>query len=157
MPARAEREFRRAGKPAPPPPAPRAMRWHGRVGLILLSVLLLSLSFAPFSQFYLAWVGLVPFLLMVRSARSQRGAFFGGWLAGILFFTTNMWWLAYVTLPGMIALMFILGLYWAVAAVIVRGAGLLGEEWLRGAVAGWWSRAKAADAASSTPPPHYST
>src|SRR5205823_5679251 len=105
MAARAQREFRRAGKPAPALPPPRGMRWQGRVGLIVLSVLLLSLSFAPFSQFYLAWVGLVPFLLMLRSTRSQRAAFFWGWLAGIIFFAANMWWLAYVTGPGMVALM----------------------------------------------------
>jgi apolipoprotein N-acyltransferase len=91
-------------------------------------VLLLSLSFAPFGQFYLAWVGLVPWLLVVRETRSQRAAFLWGWLAGIVFFTANMWWLAYVTGPGLVALMVVLGLYWGVAAVLLRGAGLLTAE-----------------------------
>jgi apolipoprotein N-acyltransferase len=98
------------------------------VGLILLTVLLLSLSFAPFGQFYLAWVGLVPWLLVVRSSRSQRAAFLWGWLVGILFFTANMWWLAYVTGPGMVGLMIMCGLYWALAALVIRGAGLLRAE-----------------------------
>lgn len=125
MPVRAEREFRRAGKPVPAPPQHAGTRWHTKLGLILLTILLLSLSFAPFGQFYLAWVGLVPWLLVVRSHKSQRAAFLWGWLAGILFFTANMWWLARVTGPGMVALMFLLGLFWAVAAVVIRGLELL--------------------------------
>jgi apolipoprotein N-acyltransferase len=128
MSARARREFRRAGKPVTEPEPPRGMRWHTKLGLIGLTVLLLSLSFAPFGQFYLAWVGLVPWLMVVRAMKSQRAAFFWGWLAGIAFFVANMWWLAYVTGPGMAALMVILGAYWALAAVVIRGAGLLRDE-----------------------------
>lgn len=101
------------------------MQWYSKFGLILLTVLLLSLSFAPFSQFYLAWVGLVPWLLVVRAAGSQRAAFLWSWVAGGIFFTANMWWLAYVSAPGTVALMIVLGLYWGAAAVIIRGAGLL--------------------------------
>ena len=137
MPKRAEREFRRAGKKAPEPQPPAGMPWYTKLGLILLTVLLLSLSFAPFGQFYLAWVGLVPWLLMVRETKSQRGAFLWSWLAGVLFFIANMWWLAMVTAPGMVALMVLLGLYWAVAAVVIRGAGLLSERWLDRAVPAW--------------------
>ena len=125
MSSRAQREFRRAGKPAPEPRADEGVRWYGKLGLILLTVVLLSLSFAPFAQFYLAWVGLVPWLMLVRSTRSQWAAFLWGWLAGALFFTANMWWLVYVTGPGMVALMVVLGLYWGMAAVLIRGARLL--------------------------------
>lgn len=125
MPARAQRDFRRAGARAAQPGPTAGVRWPGKIGLILLTVLLLSLSFAPFAQFYLAWVGLVPWLFLVRSTRSQRAAFLWSWLAGVLFFTANMWWLAYVTGPGMVALMVVLGLYWGLTAVVIRGAGLL--------------------------------
>ena len=115
------------------------MRWYTRLGLILLTVLLLSLSFAPFGQFYLAWIGLAPWLLVVRGLKTQRAAFLWGWGAGIMFFTANMWWLVLVTGPGMVALMFLLGLYWAVTAVIIRAAGFLSDEWLGGLVRGWWN------------------
>ena len=128
MPARANRDFLRAGARAAQPEPPAGVRWPGKVGLILLTVLLLSLSFAPFAQFYLAWVGLVPWLFLVRSTRSPWAAFLWSWLAGVLFFTANMWWLAYVTGPGMVALMVVLGLYWGAAAVVIRGAGLLRRE-----------------------------
>src|SRR4051812_94625 len=106
--------FRRAGEVAPPAPAPRGERWFAKLALLLLSIALLTFSFAPFGQFYLAWVGLVPWLLVLRRVHSQRAAFLWSWLAGILFFTANMWWLAYVTGPGLVALMLLLGLYWAV-------------------------------------------
>ena len=40
----------------------------------------------PTGQFYLAWIGLAPWLLVVRGAKSNRAAFFWSWLAGTLFF-----------------------------------------------------------------------
>ena len=118
-------DFRRAGVASPTSPRPLADRWYGKLGLLLLGVGLLTLSFAPLGQFYLAWVGLVPWLLVVRRVRSQRSAFLWSWLAGVIFFTANMWWLWNVTGPGMVALMVMLGLYWGVAALVIRGAGLL--------------------------------
>src|ERR1700712_3174308 len=56
------------------------------VGLLLLGTLLLTLSFAPIGQFYLAWVGLVPWLLVIRKTRNARTAFLWSWLAGLMFF-----------------------------------------------------------------------
>jgi apolipoprotein N-acyltransferase len=106
---------------------PASDRWYGKLGLLLVTVLLLTLAFAPMGQFYLAWVGLVPWLLVLRRLKSQRAAFLWSWLAGVIFFTANMWWLWNVTGPGMAALMVVLGLYWGAAAVVLRGATLLGE------------------------------
>jgi len=144
MHRRAKGEFRRAGtskgragayKDTPGLPAsagsglsPASDRWYGKLGLLLVTVLLLTLAFAPIAQFYLAWVGLVPWLLVLRRLKSQRAAFLWSWLAGVIFFTANMWWLWNVTGPGMAALMVVLGLYWGAAAVVIRGAGLLEEE-----------------------------
>jgi apolipoprotein N-acyltransferase len=99
--------------------------WWWKPGLLLLSVVLLTLSFAPFGQFYLAWVAMVPWLIVLRHCRSARGAFFWSWLGGVVFFSLNMWWLAYVTGPGMAALILWLGVYWGVAGAIIYGAGLL--------------------------------
>ena len=69
-----------------------------------IEVLLLSLAFAPVFQFYLAWVGLVPWLLVVASARTWRNAFVWGFLGGWMFFLVNMWWLWSVSPPGLFAL-----------------------------------------------------
>jgi apolipoprotein N-acyltransferase len=99
--------------------------WYGRLSLLLLSVAMLTLAFAPFGQVYFAWVGLVPWLMVLRRVRSQWKAFLWFWLAGVIFFIANMWWLVYVTAPGMVALMAMLGAYWGVAAVLIRGLRLL--------------------------------
>jgi apolipoprotein N-acyltransferase len=125
MAKRSELDYRRAGVSLPKAPKPLGDRWLAKLTLILLGVALLTFSFAPFNQFYLSWVGLVPWLLMLSRVRSQRAAFLWGWLSGVLFFTANMWWLAYVTGPGLVALMLMLGLYWALAALLIRGAGLV--------------------------------
>ncbi len=102
-----------------------AGKWHGRILLLLAGVALLTAAFAPVGQFYLAWIGLVPWLLVVANCKSYRSAFLWSWLAGTLFFIANMWWMAYVTLPGMIALMGLLGIFWGYAGVIIRGGRLL--------------------------------
>lgn len=91
----------------------------------LATVAMLSLSYAPVKQFYLAWVALVPFLLVVARARSKKAAFFWSWLTGILFFSVNMWWIGYVTIPGAIALMFYMGLWFGLVGLALRGAGVL--------------------------------
>jgi apolipoprotein N-acyltransferase len=95
---------------------------------LLLTVVLLSLSFAPFAQFYLAWIALAPWLVLISRCKTQKSAFLWSWLAGTLFFLANMWWLIGVTAPGMIALTIYCGIYWALAALIIRGAKLLDSE-----------------------------
>jgi apolipoprotein N-acyltransferase len=92
------------------------------------SIVMLTLAFAPVGQFYLAWIGLAPWLVCVAEARSQKSAFFWSWIAGTLFFIANMWWMASISWPGMLALLTVCGVFWAVAALVIRGAGLLGER-----------------------------
>src|SRR5436305_975612 len=53
---------------------PLTRRWSGRLLLVATGALLLFLSFAPYGQFYLAWVGLVPWLLVVATRDSHRAA-----------------------------------------------------------------------------------
>lgn len=100
--------------------APFTQRWYGRLSLLLLSTLLLTLAYAPISQFYLAWIGLVPWLIVIARCQSYKAAVFWGWLGGTMFFVANMWWMKYVTFPGMIGLMSILAAYWGVMGAIVR-------------------------------------
>jgi apolipoprotein N-acyltransferase len=101
------------------------LTWRGRLLLALATVAMLSLAYAPLKQFYFAWVGLVPWLVMVARAKSKKQAFFWSWLTGILFFSVNLWWIGYVTIPGAIALMFYMGLWFALVALVLRGARLL--------------------------------
>ena len=118
----------RAAAPPSPDMVPFLSRPYGKPLTLLLSVLLLTLSFAPTKQFYLAWVGLVPWFCVLQACTSQRRAFLWSWLGGTLFFIANMWWLAFVTVPGMLALVIYLGLYWGLAGVIVRGFGWMNSR-----------------------------
>jgi apolipoprotein N-acyltransferase len=114
--------------PAPKPAAVARSfpdRWWGKLLLLLATIVLLDLAFAPFKQFYLAYVALVPWLIVVRHCRSAFTAFWWSWLGGVMFFSANMWWLAYVTGPGMAALFAVVALYWAVPGAIIRGTKLL--------------------------------
>jgi apolipoprotein N-acyltransferase len=116
-------QFRRAGvEPVPDEPT-FASRWYGRIALCLSTGILCNAAFPPVSQFYLAWIALVPWLLVLRTCRSQKAAFFWSWLAGF-FFSTGFWWLWGVTRIGTPVLFCILGLYWGFTGLILRGAGV---------------------------------
>jgi apolipoprotein N-acyltransferase len=101
---------------------------RGRIALLMCSAILLALAFAPYGQFYLAWIGLVPWLLVVASCRSQRSAFIYGWLGGVFYFIANLSYLLMNTIPGTIALSMYLALFWGTAAVLIRGGGLLRDR-----------------------------
>jgi apolipoprotein N-acyltransferase len=88
--------------------------------MVLLSAVLLTLSFAPLGQFYLAWIGLAPLLIVVSRARTVRAAFFWGWLGGTIFFLLNLAYLLLVTIPGALVLPPYLALYWGLAAATIR-------------------------------------
>ncbi len=143
-------QFRRAGIEPPAAGVPWLGRWYGRLALLLLGAGLLTAAFAPASQFYLAWVGLVPWLVVLGGARSMRAAFGWSWVAGTLFFIANMWWMSAVTVPGMIGLMAILGLYWGYAGVVLYGAGVVGSR--RGAEGQRGRGAEGAPAPDSSAP-----
>ncbi len=93
--------------------------------LLFLTVLFLSLAYAPFKQFYLAWFALVPWLVLVQGCRTKKAAFFWSWLVGACFYFANMWWLSYVTVPGTFALLLYIAAYWGLAALIFRSCGML--------------------------------
>ena len=91
-----------------------------QVALLAASVLLLSLALAPVNQFYFAWAGLAPWMLAVSMARSKKSAFAWGFAGGWAFFLANMWWLWFVSIPGMFALTLYLAIFWAACAIVVR-------------------------------------
>jgi apolipoprotein N-acyltransferase len=117
-------QFRRAGVDPPPAGEPWLRQWYGKLALLLGGAGLLTAAFAPVGAWPLAWFGLVPWLLVLWRCRSVWSALGWSWLAGTLFFIANMWWMAAVTVPGMIGLMAILGIYWGYAGMILHGAGV---------------------------------
>ena len=66
------------------------------VGCAVLSAVLLILSFPDFKLWPLAWVGLVPLLLVVAGKPQDAvRAFLLGWVAATLFFYGSCYWLSY--------------------------------------------------------------
>lgn len=105
---------------SPTPPRLFIDRWYGKVLLLLAGTLLLTLSYAPFYQFWAAWIGLVPLMVVVARTKGPVRAAFWGWLAGVMFFASNVWWLLEITGPGVVALVLWLGVYWALACATIR-------------------------------------
>ncbi|HEV2294923.1 MAG TPA: apolipoprotein N-acyltransferase [Tepidisphaeraceae bacterium] len=120
--SRRSQQFRRANGAPAPAAAPVIRPWYDGAWLPMLSAVLLTLAFAPIGQFYLAWIALLPFLLFIRRAATRRRLFLWTWAGGIAFFALNIWWLGFVTVPGTIASVAYMGLYWGLAAVITRAA-----------------------------------
>jgi apolipoprotein N-acyltransferase len=64
-------------------------------GLAVLCALLLALSFPDFNLWPLAWIGLVPLLILIERRPAPIRAAMFGWLAGTVFFYTTCYWLTY--------------------------------------------------------------
>jgi apolipoprotein N-acyltransferase len=91
------------------------------------SGLLLVFAFPPFDVIQSAWVGLVPLLYALQHCRPGE-AFRRGYVAGLVFFGGTIWWVAHVSLFGMVASVAFLALYFGAAAVwfgmVERALGL---------------------------------
>ena len=59
------------------------------------TTLLLILSFPNFESFFLAWIALVPLLVVVGRGPSPLRALILGWAVGTVFFYTTCYWLTY--------------------------------------------------------------
>jgi len=109
--------------PVAPAPAARKPRRPSPTTPYLLSVasaLALSLAFPPAEVSFLAYLALVPLLVMAVRTRSRRHVFLAAYVGGLFFFAANLYWFWPFSVPGCIALILYLGLYWAVFAWGVR-------------------------------------
>jgi apolipoprotein N-acyltransferase len=64
-------------------------------GASIVSAVLLVLSFPDFNFWPLAWVALIPLLLLVAQPTNLRRPFILGWLFGTVFFYGSCYWLTY--------------------------------------------------------------
>jgi apolipoprotein N-acyltransferase len=110
---------------APPPEVfQKRLQLHGVLVplLVLLSCVLLTVSFVGWWVHlpYVAFFAMVPWGLALCGAVNKRWAIFWAWLAGVAFWAINLYWLWWITLPGYIAGLLYLSLYWLIAAIILR-------------------------------------
>ncbi len=105
--------------------------------LIILSGILLTLSFPPIGLYGLVWIALIPFLLGLRQLSTLRQGFLAGYLLGLVHVSTTMYWISvsvyrYGGLPlwGAAALtllfIFYLSLYWGIVGLAFVGLRRMG-------------------------------
>src|SRR5919112_5338784 len=64
-------------------------------GAAAASTLLLIFAFPNFELYPLAWIALVPLLVIIARRSSPLGAFILGWATGSVFFYATCYWLTY--------------------------------------------------------------
>jgi len=103
----------------------------GRIGLALLSGLLLSVAFPKIGADWIVWFALVPFFLSLRGIGSSGEAFRLGLFAGLVHYLTLVYWLAYtmntygnlpytLSVPILFLFACYLSLFWAAFSVVVH-------------------------------------
>ncbi|MBI3315025.1 MAG: apolipoprotein N-acyltransferase [Candidatus Omnitrophica bacterium] len=104
--------------------------------LVVLSAVLLVISYPQTDWGPLAWLALVPFFFAL-DGKNARSAFSLGYACGFLFFAGTLGWFVYVTYPGAFLFIAYLSLYFAafaVAFVFFRRLGLLARLFTLSAV-----------------------
>ena len=106
-------------------------------GLAVVSGVLLAMCFAPFDVPWMVWVGMIPLMvaLWAGGGEKRRGwyGFRTGYVAGAVFWLINLKWMGEVGVIGLIAVVMILALYFAVWGAFVAGvANPWGKESERG-------------------------
>ena len=129
------------------------MKHHRNIILAVLSGISLVLSHPSFNLFPLAWVGLVPLLIAVKSVSNAKSALRIGYISGLTFFGGLLYWIVllypfaniFVTVLGFVALVAYAAVYFGVFALLVhqlpRKSGMsfifptalfwTGLEWIR--------------------------
>jgi apolipoprotein N-acyltransferase len=95
--------------------------WVGRWLLPVAAGAATALAFPPFNISQMAWFSLVPLLFAVENC-DWGEAFRRGYIAGLVFFGMTVWWLVHVTVPGAVAVIAFLALYFGAAAVVFATA-----------------------------------
>jgi len=88
----------------------------------LASVALLSVSFAPFGFWPLAYLALVPWTIGFLAVSKGKAGLLIAWFAGAVFWAINLYWLWWITLTGYGALVLYLSIYWLIAAIFLRAS-----------------------------------
>lgn len=98
-------------------------RIRGRVPVLLLTVsslLALSLIFPPVDWWWLAFVGLVPWLVCICVAAKAWFAYLASFLLGLGFYLIHIRWMLPVTPPGYVAMCLGYGAFFPLAAWPIR-------------------------------------
>ena len=84
------------------------------------SALMLTIIQVPFRAGVLAWVCLVPFILVCRREARLWRLMWISYVVSLLYWLGNLYWIGLVTVPGYVLFSMSQGLYWPVLVVCVR-------------------------------------
>ncbi len=84
------------------------------------SAFLLTVIQVPFELDFLAWVALVPFILVCSPSAKPWRLVWVSYIVSLIYWLGNLYWIAIVTVPAYILLCMYLGLYWPLLALCVR-------------------------------------
>ena len=94
---------------------------HGAMILLALATLLLkSLIFAPISWWPLAFICLVPWIVMIGASPSAPRVYVYSYLLGLVYYVISVRWMYMATGPGYVALAIYLAVYFPFIACSVR-------------------------------------
>lgn len=85
--------------------------------LAVLTGIMVALSFPPFKTGFLAFAALIPFFLLLERKKGTE-AFRWAYVTGLFIDIFSLFWLGWVTLPGLIGALLILPLYFALFGVL---------------------------------------
>ncbi len=88
-----------------------------KITLGLSTGLLLAFSFPPFRTGFLAYVALVPFFLLLEDKKGFD-AFRWGYLTGLFIDIATLFWIGWVTVPGLFGALLVLPLYIGLYALL---------------------------------------
>jgi len=85
-----------------------------------VSAVLLTVIQVPFTLSLLAWIALVPFILVCSGDCKPWRLVWISYLVSLVYWLGNLYWIALVTVPAYILFCMYLGLYWPLLALCVR-------------------------------------
>ncbi len=89
-------------------------------GAFSASALMLTIIQVPFKGGILAWICLVPFILVCRPEVRLWRLMWISYVVSLLYWLGNLYWIGLVTVPGYVLFSISQGLYWPVLVVCVR-------------------------------------
>ncbi|MCJ7730261.1 MAG: hypothetical protein MUO27_10355, partial [Sedimentisphaerales bacterium] len=84
------------------------------------SAVMLTLAQAPIGIWPLAWVALVPFILVCTPQLKPFPLFLAAYVVGAFYWLGNIYWMSFVTASGWIAFCLYTALLWPILAITLQ-------------------------------------